>query len=306
MKKFIEIRKMLLPLVLLVLFPYKTMAQATYQPGDVNQDGSVTILDVSALIDMLLNAASEPVEPQSGDIETITVNGVSFNMVYVASGTFEMGAPPEAYYNVDHCRPVHQVTLSEYYIGQTEVTQELWTAVMGSNPSYYVESNQQPVHLITWANCQTFINKLNQLTGKTFRLPTEAEWEYAARGADKTHGYDYAGGTQEDLDAICWNSHNTGQDNFTYGAHPVAMKAPNEIGLYDMSGNVEEWLNDWYAAYTADAQVNPKGPSTGTNRCVRGGCYSHNWWDLRVFQRHSCKPTDKLTFYGMRLAMTPD
>ncbi len=176
MKKFIEIRKMLLPLVLLVLFPYKTMAQATHQPGDVNQDGSVTILDVSALIDMLLNAASEPTEPQSGDIETITVNGVSFNMVYVASGTFEMGAPPEAYYNVDHCRPVHQVTLSEYYIGQTEVTQELWTAVMGSNPSYYVESNQQPVHLITWANCQTFINKLNQLTGKNFRLPTEAEW----------------------------------------------------------------------------------------------------------------------------------
>jgi formylglycine-generating enzyme required for sulfatase activity len=81
------------------------------------------------------------------------------------------------------------------------------------------------------------------------------------------------------------------------------MKRPNEIGLYDMSGNVEEWLNDWYAAYTADAQVNPKGPSTGTNRCVRGGCYSHNWWDLRVYQRHSCKPTDKLTFYGMRLAM---
>ena len=303
MKMLIEIRKLLLPLLLLVLFPYKSMAQVAYEPGDVNQDGSVDITDVMDLIDILLGGPTQPAEPQSGDIETITVNGVSFNMVYVASGTFEMGAPTEAYYNVDHCRPVHQVTLSEYYIGQTEVTQELWTAVMGSNPSYYVESNQQPVHMITWANCQTFITKLNQLTGKTFRLPTEAEWEYAARGADKTHGYDYAGGTQEDLDAICWNSHNTGQDNFTYGAHPVAMKRPNEIGLYDMSGNVEEWLNDWYAAYTADAQVNPKGPSTGTNRCVRGGCYSHNWWDLRVYQRHSCKPTDKLTFYGMRLAM---
>ena len=109
------------------------MAQTTYQPGDVNQDGVVNVSDVVDLINMLMNAV-EPQTPESGDIETITVNGVSFNMVYVASGTFEMGAPPEAYYQVDHCRPVHQVTLSEYYIGQTEVTQELWTAVMGSNP----------------------------------------------------------------------------------------------------------------------------------------------------------------------------
>lgn len=123
----------MLPLLFLLLFPCKTMAQTTYQPGDVNQDGVVNVSDVVDLINMLMNA-TEPQTPESGDIETITVNGVSFNMVYVASGTFEMGAPPEAYYQVDHCRPVHQVTLSEYYIGQTEVTQELWTAVMGSNP----------------------------------------------------------------------------------------------------------------------------------------------------------------------------
>ena len=277
---------------------------ATPPGADVDGDGKVTIADVTSLIDMLLTTPAEPVVLESGDIETITVNGVSFNMVYVASGTFEMGAPPEAYYNVDNCRPVHQVTLSDYYIGQTEVTQELWTAVMGSNPSYYVESNQQPVHMITWANCQSFITKLNQLTGKNFRLPTEAEWEYAARGADKTNGYDYAGGVQDDLDDICWNSHNTASDNYTWGAHPVAMKRPNEIGLYDMSGNVEEWLNDYYAAYTADAQVNPQGPATGTNRCLRGGCYSHNWWDLRVFQRHSGTPSDKHPFWGMRLALS--
>ena len=132
MKNLMDIRKML-PLLFLLLFPCKTMAQTTYQPGDVNQDGVVNVSDVVDLINMLMNA-TEPQTPESGDIETITVNGVSFNMVYVASGTFEMGAPPEAYYQVDHCRPVHQVTLSEYYIGQTEVTQELWTAVMGSNP----------------------------------------------------------------------------------------------------------------------------------------------------------------------------
>ena len=123
----------MLPLLFLLLFPCKTMAQTTYQPGDVNQDGVVNVSDVVDLINMLMNA-TEPQTPESGDIETITVNGVSFNMVYVASGTFEMGAPPEAYYQVDHCRPAHQVTLSEYYIGQTEVTQELWTAVMRSNP----------------------------------------------------------------------------------------------------------------------------------------------------------------------------
>lgn len=123
----------MLPLLFLLLFSCQTMAQTTYQQGDVNQDGVVNVSDVVNLINMLMNA-TEPQTPESGDIETITVNGVLFNMVYVASGTFEMGAPPEAYYQVDHCRPVHQVTLSEYYIGQTEVTQELWTAVMGSNP----------------------------------------------------------------------------------------------------------------------------------------------------------------------------
>ncbi len=274
-------------------------------PGyaDLNGDGAVNMDDLTSLINVLLGVTPQPAEPQTGDVETITVNGVSFNMVYVASGTFEMGAPPEAYYNVDYCRPVHQVTLSPYYIGQTEVTQELWTAVMGSNPSYYVESNQQPVHLISWYDCQTFVSRLSQLTGKNFRLPTEAEWEYAARGADLSQGYEYAGGTKEELNALCWNSSNTALDNYTWGAHPVAMKRPNEIGLYDMSGNVEEWLSDYNGPYTEEAQVNPQGPETGTTRIARGGCYSHNWWDLRVFQRHASNPSDKLSFYGMRLAM---
>ena len=296
---------MLLPLLLMLFFPYKTMAQVTYEPGDVNQDGVVSITDVTTLIDILLNTPSQPVEPQSGDIETITVNGVSFNMVYVASGTFEMGAPPEAInYYIENCLPAHTVTLTKgYYIGQTEVTQELWTAVMGSNPSYYVESNQQPVHYITWNDCQSFITKLNELTGKNFRLPTEAEWEYAARGAEKSLGYEYAGGTQAELDSICWNSHNTASDNYTWGAHPVAMKRPNEIGLYDMSGNVEELMNDFYEPYTEDPQVDPQGPETGTNHSSRSGCYSHNWWDLRVYKRHQMAPTDKFPWLGMRLAM---
>jgi formylglycine-generating enzyme required for sulfatase activity len=302
MKKIMQIKKMLLPLLLILFFSPRTMAQVEYD-GDVNKDGVVNITDAIDLIGYLSTGTWPSQVHESGEIQTITVNGVSFNMVYVASGTFEMGAPPEAYYYVDNSRPVHQVTLSDYYIGQTEVTQELWTAVMGSNPSYYVESNQQPVHYITWADCQSFITKLNQLTGKNFRLPTEAEWEYAARGAEKTHGCEYAGGTQEELDSICWNSHNTGQDNFTYGAHPVAMKRPNEIGLYDMSGNVDELCYDFYEPYTEDPQVNPQGPETGTNHCSRGGCYSHNWWELRVFRRHQMSPTESKPWLGMRLAM---
>lgn len=302
MKKIMQIKKMLLPLLLILFFSPRTMAQVEYD-GDVNKDGVVNITDAIDLIGYLSTGTWPSQVHESGEIQTITVNGVSFNMVYVASGTFEMGAPPESYYNVDNCRPVHQVTLSEYYIGQTEVTQELWTAVMGSNPSYYVESNQQPVHMITWDDCQSFITKLNQLTGMNFRLPTEAEWEYAARGAEKTHGYEYAGGVQEDLDSLCWNSHNTASDNYTWGAHPVAMKRPNEIGLYDMSGNVEEWLNDFISTYTEEAQVDPQGPETGTKRCLRGGCYSHNWWDLRVFMRHASVPDDKHPFWGMRLAL---
>ena len=304
MRKLTEIRKVLLPLLLMLFFPYKTMAQVTYD-GDVNKDGDVNITDVIDLISYLSNGTWPSATPESGDIETITVNGVSFNMVYVASGTFEMGAPPEAInYYIENCRPVHTVTLTKgYYIGQTEVTQELWMAVMGNNPSYYVESNQQPVHLITFNDCQTFITKLNQLTGKNFRLPTEAEWEYAARGAEKSLGYEYAGGTQAQLDSLCWNSHNTAIDNYTWGAHPVAMKWPNEIGLYDMSGNVEEWINDYYEAYTEDAQVDPQGPATGTNHVSRSGCYSHNWWDLRVYKRHQMAPTEKLVWLGMRLAM---
>ena len=270
------------------------MAQVTYQPGDVNQDGFVNVTDVTALIDMLLNGPSQPSEPQSGDIETITVNGVSFNMVYVASGTFEMGAPPEAYYNVDHCRPVHQVTLSEYYIGQTEVTQELWTAVMGSNPSYYVESNQQPVHMITWANCQTFITKLNQLTGKNFRLPTEAEWEYAARGGRQSHDYLYSG--SNDISLVGWYRDNSGATS-----HPVAQKSPNELGLYDMTGNVWEMCADVYTRY--DKKPFAEGSYLSTpHRSTRGGCYGAYQRDCRATDRGYTLPDFRGKYNGLRLA----
>ena len=160
-------------------------------------------------------------------------------MVAVEGGTFTMGATPEqgSYYNKSE-RPTHQVTVSSFWIGKTEVTQELWIALMGSNPSYFHSSNLQPVEHVSWNDCQEFITKLNEATGKTFRLPTEAEWEFAARGGNKSQGYKFSGSDNDD--DVAWYDSNSGGKT-----HPVASKAPNELGIYDMSGNLFEWCRKW-------------------------------------------------------------
>ena len=209
-----------------------------------------------------------PAAPQGGAVETITVKGVSFNMIKVEGGTFTMGATSEQGSDAHSGeKPTHQVTLSDYYIGETEVTQELWKAVMGSNPSNFSGTNL-PVEKVSWDDCQIFITKLNQLTGKNFRLPTEAEWEYAARGGQKSRGYKYAGSNT--LSDVAWYLDNSGSKT-----HPVKQKQANELGLYDMSGNVWEWCQDWYDNYGSAAQTNPTGSSSGFYRVNRGGsCYS--------------------------------
>lgn len=191
--------------------------------------------------------------------KVFTVNGVSFKMIAVKRGTFQMGS---GYYGV------HQVTLSDYYIGETEVTQELWSAVMGSNPSIITGDMQRPVEMVSWYDCQTFISKLNQLTGKTFRLPTEAQWEYAARGGNKSKGYTYSG--SDAIDDVAWYEYNSGGMT-----HPVKTKAPNELGIYDMSGNVWEWCSDWKGPYSSDAQTDPTGPATGSYHVNRGGSFGY-------------------------------
>ena len=209
-----------------------------------------------------------PAAPQGGAIETITVKGVSFNMIKVQGGTFTMGATSEQGSDAHSGeKPTHQITLSDYMIGETEVTQELWKAVMGSNPSNFSGTNL-PVEKVSWDDCQIFITKLNQLTGKNFRLPTEAEWEYAARGGQKSRGYKYAGSNT--LSDVAWYLDNSGSKT-----HPVKQKQANELGLYDMSGNVWEWCQDWYDNYGSAAQTNPTGSSSGFYRVNRGGsCYS--------------------------------
>ena len=235
-------------------------------------------------------------------VETFTVNGVSFKMIQVQGGTFNMGAQStnssgtnydsEAY---DNESPVHSVTLSTYCIGETEVTQALWTAVMGSNPSNFSGDNN-PVESVSWNDVQTFITRLNDLTGRNFALPTEAEWEYAARGGNQSHGYKYSGSNT--IGDVAWYSGNSSSQT-----HAVKTKAPNELGLYDMSGNVYEWCQDWYGSYSSGAQTNPTGPSSGSNRVRRGGGWFNDARLCRVSFRSHSSPAFSSDNLGFRLLL---
>ena len=191
------------------------------------------------------------------------------------------------------------MTLSDYYIGETEVTQELWKAVMGSNPSS-TKGARYPVEMVSWNACQEFIRKLNSLTGRKFRLPTEAEWEYAARGGNKSRGYKYSGGNSIGVVAwYCSNSDSGDSDTI----HEVKTKQANELGIYDMSGNVFEWCNDWNGNYSSGSQTNPKGPSSGTDRIIRGGCWVVWDYSCRVSYRNYAEPVGCAEFLGLRLAL---
>ena len=255
--------------------------------------------------------------------QTFTVNGVSFTMVKVEGGTFTMGATSEQGSDAsDDEKPAHQVTVSSFSIGQTEVTQELWQAVMGYNPSWFngtgnskYESShnenygtnlKRPVESVSWDDCQSFLRKLNQLTGKNFRLPTEAEWEYAARGGSKSRGYKYSGSNNQGNVAWYWNnipSHKKGANG--YGTQPVATKSPNELGLYDMCGNVWEWCSDWYGDeyYASSPSSNPRGPGSGSYRVRRGGCWGGSTGGCRVTLRVNASPDSRYEDLGLRLAL---
>ncbi len=244
------------------------------------------------------SSSSGSSSPSVGQNLTITANGVTFTMVAVQGGTFTMGATAEqgSDANSDE-KPAHRVTLSDFYIGQTEVTQALWEAVMGSNPSEFKGSNL-PVEKVSWNDCQQFITKLNQITGRHFRLPTEAEWEYAARGGDKSRGYKYAG--SNDIGSVAWYEGNSGSKT-----HPVGQKTANELGIYDMSGNVEEWCQDWWDSdyYGKSPSTNPCNNTSAYQRMCRGGSEGRYAKGCRMSYRDYCRPG--LTRYGLglRLAM---
>ena len=219
------------------------------------------------------------------------------NMVFVQGGTFDMGATSEQGSDAfNDEKPVHRVYLPSFYIGKYEVTQEEWVAVMGCNPSN-AKGARRPVENVSWDDCQKFIKKLNAMTGKQFRLPTEAEWEYAARGGNKSNHYKYAGGNTPN--SVAWCDLNSGSST-----HPVGEKVPNELGLYDMSGNVWEWCSDWYGRYGFGIQNNPKGPSSGSNHVYRGGSWDSNPIFCRVSLRSSDAPSlRRSNDIGVRLAL---
>lgn len=252
--------------------------------------------DIIDVRDLDIISAGAPLTMAFRDFNhTFTVNGVQFTMVEVGGGTFTMGATSEQGSDAwDEETPAHQVTLSDYYIGQTEVTQALWEAVMGSNPSDHRGDNL-PIEQVSWDDCQVFIQELNQLTGKQFRLPTEAEWEYAARGGRKSRGYKYAGGNN--IDSVAWCDGNSGNET-----HPVATKQANELGIYDMSGNVLEWCSDWCGDYTSSSQSDPQGPSSGLYRVIRGGCYYNFARNCRVSYRISNTLDYRSGYLGLRLS----
>ena len=300
-----------------------------------------------ALVLALLVAA--PVSVFCQESITVTANGVSFKMIRVQGGTFSMGATSEQGSDAfDDEKPVHQVSLSSYYLCETEVTQELWVAVMGSNPSMFkpkevsaargsyddfvananrlnakragtvrIPSRQEwdaamvtrsgsmkrPVEQVSWVDCQEFVRRLNQLTGRTFRLPTEAEWEFAARGGTRSRGYKYSGGN--DIGEVAWYQKNAykGESHPDYGTHDVKTKRANELGFYDMSGNVCEWCQDWSSDYSSSSQTNPKGPGSGSGRVFRGGSWTDDAGSCRVSDRNGSSPSARYRDVGFRLAL---
>jgi len=239
-----------------------------------------------------------------------TVNGVSFEMVFVQGGSFTMGCTDEQENDCfDREKPTHKVTVSDFYIGKYPVTQTLWEAVMDSVTSYLYNKDcgDCPIEKISWEWTKEFITKLNALTGKKFRLPTEAEWEFAARGGNKSEGYKYSG--SNNIDEVAWYSGNHEIDK--YGSrgstHPVGAKKPNELGIYDMSGNVYEWCLDWYdkAYYEYSSLSNPKGPSYGSRHVVRGGCWRYGNFVCRTTCRDGHSSGFLYDFVGFRLALVP-
>ena len=229
------------------------------------------------------------------------VNGVCFTMVGVQGGVFTMGATLEqGNDSFTEEKPVHKVAVNSFRIGKTEVTQELWTAVMGNNPSRFKGGNL-PVECIDWASCKVFIEKLNAMTNMHFRLPTEAEWEYASRGGENGGKCRYSGGNS--INEVAWFSNNSSEKT-----HIVGTKSPNEFGIYDLSGNVQEWCEDYYSPYEKASQTNPTGPSNGVGwrktRIIRGGSCNDIEYRCRICVRFDLPESGYYNeFTGMRLAL---
>ena len=240
------------------------------------------------------------VQGQDSVVRVQVADGVCVEMVWVDGGTFTMGCnrAEGVSHQYEANRPEHKVSVDGYYICRYEVTQALWVAVVGENPSKFTGNDSLPVEQVTWSDAQQFVALLSQMTGRRFRLPTEAEWEYAARGGSKSHHTPFAGANRGELVRSAWFCVNSGRTT-----HPVGRLAPNELGLYDMGGNVAEWCADWMAEYTADEQHNPLGARTGESRVLRGGHYNSVSAACTVYDRGWYVPTATSEYYGLRVVM---
>ena len=257
-------------------------------PDDTRMQKKATerMQEINQAYRVLRNAEEQYTDPDPA-IEVVLVKGGVFDM----GDIFGDGD--------DNEKPVHSVTVNDFYLGKYEITQGQWESIMGSNPSYVRKGNDYPVENISWYNVREFIQKLNRKTGKSYRLPTEAEWEYAARSGGKRERY---AGTNDKPDDYGWCNINIGVGT----THSVGRKKPNSLDLYDMSGNVWEWCQDWYDEnyYKNSPEDNPRGPSSGDQRVLRGGC----WFDKPRFVRAAFRlwsdPGYRSDFYGFRIALS--
>lgn len=280
-----------------------TLTRESVGAGIVNQQQSENQQSSNTYVASSSNNSSgfPSVASGSNAISIPVKDGISIEMVKVEAGTFMMGATSEMKDSYDDPdsdeKPVHQVTLTnDYYMGKYEVTQALWQAVMGSNPSNFKGDNL-PVEKVSWNDCQEFISKLNSLAGRKFRLPTEAEWEYAARGGKKSRSYQYSGSSN--ISDVAWYYGNSGSKT-----HPVGTKQANELGIYDMTGNVLEWCQDWYGSYYSSSQTNPTGATSGSRHVNRGGSWAKNVRRSSPSCRYGAIYVDRDLDLGFRLALS--
>ena len=255
----------------------------------------------------------KPVDPDytAGADYTVTTFGLNMEMVYVEGGSFEMGATAEQGEDARGDEyPVRTVKLDSYHIGKYEVTQGQWEAVMGTSleeqragatydHGIVGEGADYPMYYVSWNEAQEFCKRLSKKTGKKYVLPTEAQWEYAARGGNKSKGYKYSG--SNDIEEVAWYNYNSDKQT-----HRVGTKKANELGIYDMSGNVLEWCSDWWAyPYDEDDTDNPQGPVNGSERVARGGSWNHDAIACRVAIRFDAPPGDRYGTLGFRVACLP-
>lgn len=270
------------------------------------KDGSTVSIPYEDLDSIRTYVTEDDIEPEPEILsKTFEVKGVKFNMMLVKAGTFIMGNTTEEP-DYSGAKPAHEVTLTiDYYVGETEVTQALWKAVLGTTPmsganqwnASYGLGDNYPAYNISYNDVKSFLSRLNAITGEKFRMPTEAEWEFAARGGIRNQGTLYSGSdTPED---VAWTSANSESTT-----HEVKSKNPNELEIYDMSGNVAEWCSDYYGSYSDESVTNPQGYPTGYERINRGGSFQWSIDSSRVYTRNAYAPDGRFVGYGFRLALT--